>query len=97
MPYLSLQTIAKEYNFSEEGVRQWIVKGFRVKGRPVRLAAIKVGWSWRVSPEALEAFLAACNGGKQVEDARKERADEAVRRRQNEEAKKWLRNEGIPC
>ena len=97
MPYLSLQTIAKEYDFSEEGVRQWIVKGFRVKGRPVRLAAIKVGWSWRVSPEALEAFLAACNGGKQVEDARKERADEAARRRQNEEDKEWLRNEGIPC
>lgn len=60
---LSVREIAEALNVEPDTIRQnWIHTGIEVGGRLLKLAALRVGGSWRVERKALLDFLAACNG-----------------------------------
>jgi excisionase family DNA binding protein len=48
---------------SDEAVYRWIRRGVKHHGRRVKLAAVRVGGRWKVSREALKAFLSTINPG----------------------------------
>jgi hypothetical protein len=48
---------------SDEAVYRWIRRGVRHHGRRIKLAAVRVGGRWRISPAMLKAFLGAINPG----------------------------------
>jgi hypothetical protein len=59
--YLSPQRIAATYGFTSYAVLRWINDGITVGGHQVRLAAEKIGKSWRVRTEDWEEFRRLCN------------------------------------
>lgn len=57
------KAIAEQFGVSAESVRDWIKFGVCIGGgERVKLAAIRVAASYRVSAEAMETFLASQNG-----------------------------------
>ena len=59
--YLTPRTIAARYSCTVACVRSWIQHGVVIGGHQVRLAALRVGRSWRVRAEDWETFLRQCN------------------------------------
>lgn len=57
----TLAETAGKASVDVQTVRAWIHKGVSVAGRRVKLAAIRVGGRWRVTPSALAKFLSDCN------------------------------------
>ena len=81
--YLTPDEVAAELRVTGDAVRKWITQGVtaRGKGRPVYLAAFRVGGLWRIRRDSLRGFLAELNGGPVglVADERAEgRLDEAA-------------------
>lgn len=58
---LGLKEIAHRYQVGRSTIHGWIHKGVRIRGRLVVLRAFRVGNQWRVTREALEAFIRECN------------------------------------
>lgn len=54
-PLLSIREVAASLNVSDDHVRRLIAT--------VKLQAVRVGWRWRIEPEALDAFVAAQRTG----------------------------------
>ncbi len=59
--YMSPQQIAARYGFDQTAVYRWILYGVAVGGHEVKLRAMKVGKSWRVTVAGWEEFLKLCN------------------------------------
>lgn len=60
--YLTPAEAAARLKVSPGAVGVWIRRGVYVLGRGlVTLAAVRVGTAWRIAPEALDAFVAACS------------------------------------
>jgi predicted transcriptional regulator len=78
---LTAADVAKRCGVALSTVYVWISRGVRVKGVRARLAAVRVGWGWRVGEDGLAAFLAALNGGERVE-----LAEQRTRRQRQAEA-----------
>lgn len=60
--HLSIDQAAERLGVSPAAVGVWIRKGVIVVGRGlVKLAAVRVGTAWRIAPESLDLFVAACS------------------------------------
>jgi hypothetical protein len=88
--YLTVREVADRYRVDPDTVQRWIRDGVAVRGLPypVRLAGVMVGNRWRVPADALAAFLAACNPGREAAPAPSPATDAAARA-----ARKRLRRE----
>ncbi len=58
---LVLADVADRAGVTVQTVRKWIASGVSIGGRPVRLAALRVGGRIRVTEASLSQFLSACN------------------------------------
>ena len=79
--HLTVGELAARYAFKRDTIYLWIAKGVLVAGGTVKLRAVRVGGSWRVTPEAWEEFLAACNPGEPPSPVEDRKAAAASARR----------------
>jgi excisionase family DNA binding protein len=75
----TVRQVADRLGVSTDAVRQWVRPGLPKFGRLIRLESVHVGKTVKVRPEALEAFLDACQpplpaAGPRATPARKQRA-----------------------
>lgn len=59
--YLTLPEIAEELQVDISTICRWIGSGISVRGRLVRLKALRVGCRWRVTTADLNGFIAELN------------------------------------
>lgn len=90
LPYLSPQQIAARYGVNQDTVCHWIKNGVLIGGLPVRLAAVRVGKSWRIHPQAWDDFLLACNPGKRLDQLPETPSVERLNREAAERLKRRL-------
>ncbi|CAN5424075.1 hypothetical protein BH11PLA2_BH11PLA2_44020 [soil metagenome] len=57
----AVRVMAKRFGVSEDTLRNWINDGVVTEGGRVRLRAVRVAGSYRITDEAVEQFLQAQN------------------------------------
>ena len=58
---LTVTQVAKRFKRGRPCVHAWINKGVLANGKRVKLAAHRIGGSYMIHPEQLDAFFAAAN------------------------------------
>ena len=58
---ISVREVATKCRVSQPTVYRWITSGVIVGDRRVRLAAVRVGGQYQITPEVLDEFVRNCN------------------------------------
>jgi len=58
---LSVDQVVKLCKVTKATVSNWIKQGIAVNGTRVKLAAVRIGGRWVIPPDAIPAFVTACN------------------------------------